>query len=151
MEVGAQTITSSLSAPPPSSSQSFHSARINGSSPRQPDASASPPDYRAAKTLPYELREHCMIYFEEGLCMASLPFMQANTNVSPRSSSSGPSQVTSHFWDYRSHSIACDNSTTADHCLDIHIGRSPHSNHKGKDIRPNTSRKCFTSISTTHS
>ena len=27
--------------------------------------------YRSAKSLPYQLREHCTIYFEEGLCMSN--------------------------------------------------------------------------------
>lgn len=31
-------------------------------------AAAARPAYRPAKPLPYELREHCLIYFEEELC-----------------------------------------------------------------------------------
>ena len=35
------------------------------------DSSGHLPSYRAVRPLPYELREHCMIYFEEGLhCQA---------------------------------------------------------------------------------
>lgn len=58
--------TSSLTLP--SSSQS---AKELDSSPTTSSASSHLPSYRAVKALPYELREHCMIYFEEGLyCQA---------------------------------------------------------------------------------
>ncbi|MCJ1282765.1 hypothetical protein MMC26_002091 [Xylographa opegraphella] len=49
--------------------------------PERPDSSfssgvATPrtphPRYRPAKTIPYELREHCLIYFEEGLHLQAL-------------------------------------------------------------------------------
>ena len=30
--------------------------------------------YRSVKALPFELREHCVIYFEEQLCIRSHPF-----------------------------------------------------------------------------
>lgn len=31
------------------------------------------PSYRSSKALPYELREHCIIYFEEALCTLDNP------------------------------------------------------------------------------
>ena len=34
----------------------------------EPETESKSP-YRAAKQLPYELREHCLIYFEEELCI----------------------------------------------------------------------------------
>ena len=54
-----------LSSSPLSSSQSAKELDY----PR--DSSGHLPSYRAIRALPYELREHCMIYFEEGLhCQA---------------------------------------------------------------------------------
>ena len=65
--------TSSFSSLPPSSPLSFYSFKDFQSSPRRPNTTdPSPRQYRGIKRLPYELREHCMIYFEEGLCM---PFL----------------------------------------------------------------------------
>lgn len=50
-----------------SASTSFHSAYETTSSPKQPGIPH--PVYRLVKILPYELCEHCRIYFEETLCM----------------------------------------------------------------------------------
>lgn len=62
--------TSSLSSLPSSSPLSIRSIKDVHSSPRRPDtADDLPQPYRGVKRLPYELREHCMIYFEEELCM----------------------------------------------------------------------------------
>lgn len=54
--------TSSLTTP-----SSSHSAKELDASPPASNFSAHLPSYRAVRALPYELREHCMIYFEEGL------------------------------------------------------------------------------------
>ncbi|KAI9828826.1 MAG: hypothetical protein M1819_006533 [Sarea resinae] len=47
----------------------------------------SPPAYRSVKDLPYELREHCVIYFEEGLYLQALNLLisliTAGTSSSP--------------------------------------------------------------------
>ena len=64
--------TSSPNSLPPSSPLSFHSIKDFHSSSQRPNtADASLRQYRGVQRLPYELREHCMIYFEEGLCMLS--------------------------------------------------------------------------------
>lgn len=50
---------------------SSNSAKELDSSPTTASSSGHVPSYRAIKALPYELREHCMIYLEEGLyCQA---------------------------------------------------------------------------------
>lgn len=60
--------------PPPSSLtelSSSQSAKELDFSPAIADSSGHIPSYRAVKALPYELREHCKIYLEEGLyCQA---------------------------------------------------------------------------------
>ncbi|KAL9610867.1 MAG: hypothetical protein Q9167_004441 [Letrouitia subvulpina] len=61
----------------PSPASSFHSEKESGSisrlSSRRPSLQDyAVPVYREAKPLPYELREHCIIYFEEGLCRFSV-------------------------------------------------------------------------------
>ena len=60
---------------PPSSSlttlDSSQSAKALDSSPPVGQSSGHSPSYRAVRALPYELREHCTIYLEEGLyCQA---------------------------------------------------------------------------------
>ena len=45
---------------------------ISSSPPRPSQDNNSLPKYRTTKQLPFELREHCLIYFEEGLCMYTL-------------------------------------------------------------------------------
>ena len=66
MEV--EHLFSPLSTLPDSSSQLFDSDKIIHSSPVRPNEDNQPTFHRQVKLLPYELREHCMIYFEEGLC-----------------------------------------------------------------------------------
>jgi len=66
--------TSSLTSIPTSSPLSFHSTKDVSSAFNGPNrADAALRSYREVKRLSYELREHCMIYFEEGLCMLVLP------------------------------------------------------------------------------
>lgn len=60
--------TSSLSPLSGRSPQTSQSAEANHSSPVQQSRDDQPTSHRQVKLLPYELREHCMIYFEEGLC-----------------------------------------------------------------------------------
>ncbi|KAL8823971.1 MAG: hypothetical protein Q9191_005400 [Dirinaria sp. TL-2023a] len=49
------------------SAQSSPSKEISSSPPSPTEEGISPPCYRAVKQLPFALREHCCIYFEEGL------------------------------------------------------------------------------------
>jgi len=63
-----------LTSIPTSSPLSFHSTKDVSSAFNGPNrADAALRSYREVKRLSYELREHCMIYFEEGLCMLVLP------------------------------------------------------------------------------
>ena len=62
-------VSSSLPAPP-ESPKSFRTAKTISSSLTQPNTSAPELVYRQVNKLPYELREVCRIYFEEGLCMS---------------------------------------------------------------------------------
>ena len=66
-----EPVTSSLSPLGSSSPQTFQSAEVNHSPPVQQIGDDQPTFHRQVKSLPYELREHCMIYFEEGLCRLS--------------------------------------------------------------------------------
>lgn len=48
---------------------SIESSQSSSSSSTRPSIHLEPlPTWRTAKLLPYELREHCIIYFEESLC-----------------------------------------------------------------------------------
>lgn len=66
--------TSPLTSIPTSSPLSFHSSKEVFSASNGPDTAEAAPlrSYREVKHLSYELREHCMIYFEERLCMQFL-------------------------------------------------------------------------------
>ena len=68
MDIEPVTSSSPLSV---SSPQSFQSAEVNHSPTVQQIRDDQPTFRRQVKLLPYELREHCMIYFEEGLCRLS--------------------------------------------------------------------------------
>ncbi|KAI4164218.1 MAG: hypothetical protein LQ342_002182 [Letrouitia transgressa] len=66
----------------PSPASSFHSEGESGSisrlSSRRPSLhDYTVPAYREAKPLPYELREHCTIYFEEGLYIPALNLLSS--------------------------------------------------------------------------
>lgn len=75
--------TSSLTVP-----SSSHSAKELDSSPTTAKSSDHLPSYRAVKALPYELREHCLIYFEEGLYCQALNLL--TSLLTSGSSSNGP-------------------------------------------------------------
>ena len=65
-------------SPPTSSStvlSSSYSAKELNSSLTTANFSGHLPSYRAVKALPYELREHCTIYFEEGLYCQALSLL----------------------------------------------------------------------------
>lgn len=62
--------TSSLTVP-----SSSYSAKELDSSPATAKFSDGLPSYRAVKALPYELREHCLIYLEEGLYCQALDLL----------------------------------------------------------------------------
>lgn len=67
---GRQRVTMSSSQSSLSAMESLKS--ISSSPPRPSQDNNSLPKYRTTKQLPFELREHCLIYFEEGLCMYTL-------------------------------------------------------------------------------
>lgn len=75
--------TSSLTIP-----SSSHSAKELDSSPTTAKSSDHLPSYRAVKALPYELREHCLIYLEEGLYCQALDLL--TSLLTSGSSSNGP-------------------------------------------------------------
>ena len=64
---------------PPTSSltilSSSQSAKELDCSPTTPHSNGNVHSYRAVKALPYELREHCMIYLEEGLYCRALDLL----------------------------------------------------------------------------
>ena len=61
--------TSSLTSIPTSSPLSVQSTKDLYFTPRRSNVADAPLEtYRKVTRLPYELREHCMIYFEEALC-----------------------------------------------------------------------------------
>ncbi|MCJ1391238.1 hypothetical protein MMC18_004100 [Xylographa bjoerkii] len=51
------------------------------------------PQYRPAKSLPYELREHCLIYFEEGLYSQALNLLLNLTTAGGSTSSTKPAFI----------------------------------------------------------
>lgn len=67
MQLRSLPPTSSLTIP-----SSSPSAKELDASPTTPNSSGHLPSYRAVRALPYELREHCTIYFEEGLYSQAL-------------------------------------------------------------------------------
>lgn len=61
---------------PPTSSLTTLSSSQSAKELDSPTDSNGPlPSYRAVRALPYELREHCMIYFEEGLYCQALSLL----------------------------------------------------------------------------
>ena len=75
--------TSSLTIP-----SSSHSPKELDSSPTTARSSNHLPSYRAVKALPYELREHCLIYLEEGLYCQALDLL--TSLLTSGSASNGP-------------------------------------------------------------
>ena len=63
-------------------SESSASAQTSTSSPES-TSDEDEAEYRAARPLPHELRDHCKIYFEEGLCTVLEPDSR-NLRLSPR-------------------------------------------------------------------
>lgn len=69
IQLKARTI---MSFPSPFHSVEESVKSISSSPSRPSQENNSLPAYRTIKRLPFELREHCLIYFEEGLCTYAL-------------------------------------------------------------------------------
>jgi len=140
---------SSLHTLPEDSPQTSPSARTIGSSPvRTPTPNTPPPLYRQVRALPYELREHVMIYFEEGLCKEGRSLLQLQLTRTSRLPSSKLSENTPHLWGDLLCFSARHPTAFATSCFDSYSSSTSYSDYTGQDCGPDRGREPCSSILT---